>query len=431
MRLFILLILFCVSAQVLAGELEQAYEKEYAYLVAEKKALEQRLDELNKHQDENLEKVIAEIDAQQKVFLEKQNMTDRLNRQIVDASRDVDHVENDKLLLDTTINQAIESLNKLNVEINEDTDSFKQLAHAYSQATKIIGSDAEVITTPGQYFMPGGEAVTGEIINVGRIAKYGNSQQGGGILAPAGNNQFRVWSAQTQSIAQQLAEHLYPATIETFFFDSIEKGIEKEDEKTFRDEVKASGTVGEVILGLGIVGLLLVLIRIIFLNKASSNIYRTVGTVNKEIENGNVDKALDVCKKNSSAVSNVIAATLRSLHKERDHIEDIISESILNESSKIDRFGSAILVIAAVSPLLGLLGTVTGMISTFDIITEYGTGDPKLLSSGISEALLTTKYGLVVAIPLLLMGNLLSSWGQKTKNDLEQAALHIINTHKV
>ena len=88
------------------------------------------------------------------------------------------------------------------------------------------------------------------------------------------------------------------------------------------------------------------------------------------------------------------------------------------------------MVIAAVSPLLGLLGTVTGMISTFDIITEYGTGDPKLLSSGISEALITTKYGLVVAIPLLLAGNLLSSWGTRTKNDLERAALSIINAHK-
>jgi biopolymer transport protein ExbB len=70
------------------------------------------------------------------------------------------------------------------------------------------------------------------------------------------------------------------------------------------------------------------------------------------------------------------------------------------------------------------------MISTFDIITEFGTGDPKLLSSGISEALLTTKFGLIVAIPLLLVGNLLSTWGRRIKNELEQTALHMINTHK-
>ena len=91
------------------------------------------------------------------------------------------------------------------------------------------------------------------------------------------------------------------------------------------------------------------------------------------------------------------------------------------------RFGSAILVIASVSPLLGLLGTVTGMISTFDVITEFGTGDPKLLSGGISIALVTTKLGLIIAIPALLVGSLLSAWARNIKRDMEHAALRVTN----
>lgn len=431
MRKFVILLLLFVGTHAQSGELENAYEKEFAYLVAEKKALEQRLEELNRHQDKTLEKVIQEIDSLQSIFLKKQNLTDQINRQIVDASRDVDHVENDSLLLDTTIKQAAESLIKLNVEISENTSYHKQLAHAFSQAKKVIVTDGEVSVSSGRYFVPNGEAVDGNIINVGRIAKYGSSPESGGVLAPAGDGQFKVWSALTQPVAQQLLDNLYLQNIDIFLYDSIERGIEKDVEKTFKDDVEASGLVGEVIIGLGIVGLILVLIRIFFLSKASSNIHKTVGKVNEKIESGDVSEAIEACRKKASAASNVIAATLRSLHKERDHIEDIISESILHESSVIDRFGAAILVIAAISPLLGLLGTVTGMISTFDIITEHGTGDPKLLSSGISEALLTTKFGLVVAIPLLVMGNLLSSWGLRIKNELEQAALHIINTHKV
>ncbi|MEM1082143.1 MAG: MotA/TolQ/ExbB proton channel family protein, partial [Pseudomonadota bacterium] len=95
----------------------------------------------------------------------------------------------------------------------------------------------------------------------------------------------------------------------------------------------------------------------------------------------------------------------------------------------LNRFGAFILVIAAVSPLLGLLGTVTGMISTFDVITEFGTGDPKLLSGGISIALVTTELGLIVAIPMLLVGNLLSGWAEGIKDNMEKATLRIINQY--
>ena len=99
----------------------------------------------------------------------------------------------------------------------------------------------------------------------------------------------------------------------------------------------------------------------------------------------------------------------------------------MNENRALDRFASFILVIAAVAPLLGLLGTVTGMIHTFDIITVHGTGDPKLLSGGISEALVTTMLGLIVAIPLILLGNLSNGWAENIKDSMEQSALHVVN----
>jgi biopolymer transport protein ExbB len=85
------------------------------------------------------------------------------------------------------------------------------------------------------------------------------------------------------------------------------------------------------------------------------------------------------------------------------------------------------MVIAAVAPLLGLLGTVTGMIATFDIITEFGTGDPKMLSGGISEALVTTEFGLIVAIPAVLLGNLTKGWAEGVQGELEGQALELLN----
>ena len=126
----------------------------------------------------------------------------------------------------------------------------------------------------------------------------------------------------------------------------------------------------------------------------------------------------------------MITATLRNVEREREHLEDIVSESILHESTHLNRFGTFILLVAGVAPLLGLLGTVTGMIQTFDVITEFGTSDPKLLSGGIAVALVTTMQSLMVAIPCLLVGNLLNGWAESIKDDMEKAALKIVNLYQ-
>lgn len=84
-------------------------------------------------------------------------------------------------------------------------------------------------------------------------------------------------------------------------------------------------------------------------------------------------------------------------------------------------------ITAAAAPLLGLLGTVTGMIKTFNLITIFGTGDAKSLSSGISEALVTTELGLIVAIPALILHGILSRMAKEKLGTLEQTALSFIN----
>ena len=94
---------------------------------------------------------------------------------------------------------------------------------------------------------------------------------------------------------------------------------------------------------------------------------------------------------------------------------------------KLERFLPFIALTAAAAPLLGLLGTVTGMIDTFNLITIFGTGDAKSLSSGISEALITTALGLIVAIPALILHGLLSRMARKKIDEMEQTAVSFIN----
>ena len=91
----------------------------------------------------------------------------------------------------------------------------------------------------------------------------------------------------------------------------------------------------------------------------------------------------------------------------------------MRQETKVMRYIGTILVLSAIAPLLGLLGTVTGMITTFDVISEFGTGNARALASGISEALVTTQSGLVVAVPGLLIGGFLFQRAQKIKGRME------------
>ena len=111
-----------------------------------------------------------------------------------------------------------------------------------------------------------------------------------------------------------------------------------------------------------------------------------------------------------------------------ESLETNAAEAILLTQPYVRRGVSLLAVVASVAPLLGLLGTVTGMIGTFGMITEYGTGDPRLLSGGISEALLTTQFGLMVAIPALLFQTTLYRSGDAILRRVEKFAINVLRT---
>jgi len=106
--------------------------------------------------------------------------------------------------------------------------------------------------------------------------------------------------------------------------------------------------------------------------------------------------------------------------------EIILEEAILKEVPRITRYNALIKLLVAVSPLLGLLGTVTGMIITFESITLFGTSDPKLMADGISTALVTTVQGLTVAIPLLFVHTFIAAKAKTIIDVIEQQSIGLI-----
>ena len=123
----------------------------------------------------------------------------------------------------------------------------------------------------------------------------------------------------------------------------------------------------------------------------------------------------------------MLAVGVKHIKEPRELIEEAMYETVLRTKLKVQRFLPFIAICAASAPLLGLLGTVTGIINTFKMITVFGSGDVKSLSGGISEALITTKFGLIVAIPSLLLHAFLSRKAKGVTDNMEATGVTFIN----
>jgi biopolymer transport protein ExbB len=131
--------------------------------------------------------------------------------------------------------------------------------------------------------------------------------------------------------------------------------------------------------------------------------------------------------KNKKLIPKVLLTAIAFKDQTRQDMENALQEAILGEIPRIERFLSTLGMLAAIAPLLGLLGTVTGMINTFHVITYYGTGDPRMMSGGISEALVTTMLGLAVAIPIMLAHTFLSRRVETQIARMEEKSVAFVN----
>lgn len=128
----------------------------------------------------------------------------------------------------------------------------------------------------------------------------------------------------------------------------------------------------------------------------------------------------------NSPLGRVLAAGLANRHRGRDIIKEAIEDTGRHVVHELERFLNALGTIAAISPLLGLLGTVTGIIAAFNAITSQGVGDPRVLAGGIGEALITTAAGLLVAIPSLVGYRYLRGRVDGLVVDMEKEALRLV-----
>ena len=177
------------------------------------------------------------------------------------------------------------------------------------------------------------------------------------------------------------------------------------------EQISFGGGVGYTILAMGAIGLIIALMRLVALQITAKRVRAQTKTTTPSMDNP-LGKIYAVLEANPNATPEVL--------------EPKLDEAIMRETPKLERFQPLLKVIAGVAPLMGLLGTVIGMIKTFQTITLFGTGDPKLMADGISQALITTVEGLVVAIPLVFLHSLISGRSKELIEILEEQSAGMV-----
>jgi biopolymer transport protein ExbB len=282
-------------------------------------------------------------------------------------------------------------------------DDIKQvwilLLEEINQAGKVVRFEAPVITANG-------EEVTSTVTRSGvftatsggRFLKY--LPESGNLVELARQPALRY--REMASDLEQAGEGLHAMAVDPTKGSILGLLVRSPD---LAERIGQGGSIGYLILLLGAAGLLIVVYRYLWLGRMDRRMKRQ-----RSSDEPGLDNPLGRLMATAAEVAQAGAEVLTMRFE----------ETINTEARRLNFGLTTLTVFAAVAPLLGLLGTVTGMIETFQSISLFGTGDPKLMSGGISQAMITTQLGLVVAIPLLLMHSFLHGKANNMVALLEQ-----------
>ncbi len=290
---------------------------------------------------------------------------------------------------------SIEEIDRLSYEIQREM----------TESGRVVRFNTPVITADG-------EQVNMDVVRIGSF----------NIIA---DGKFLQYSADTGKVSElqrqpkprytDSAADLVNATdgLTTFALDPTRGQIlSLEVQKAnFRERIEQGGWVGYIILGLGAIGLLIALLRFV-------SLFTTGMKVNSQLKSNEINT--------NNPLGRVLSVASSNPNSDTETIELKLGEAIMQETPGLSWGLVFLKVISVVAPLLGLLGTVTGMINTFQAITLYGTGDPKTMAGGISQALMTTVMGLVVAIPMVLLHTWLSGRSKRIVHVLQEQSAGII-----
>jgi len=294
-----------------------------------------------------------------------------------------------------------------------------------------IQAQGEVKMLRNQIVDRKGIEITADILMLGNFTASYQSPDESGFLLYSDNSQrlFALSKLPSTRLCKKINKYMDGHT-DTVPID-ISRGAalrQLTHKLSLFEQIPKGGPIVWPIIGIFILAVLIILERFFYLIRKDMNPEKLMGKIDNLIMQGKWTKCRELCDKyHKRPLSKVLLAGINFKDAERIDIENALQETILREIPPLERFMSTLGMLAAIAPLLGLLGTVTGMINTFQAITFFGTGNPRTMSGGISEALVTTMLGLTVAIPIMLCHTILSRKVENLIAKMEEKGVTLVN----
>ena len=409
------------------SRLSDVQEKVFNASIAEKEkgyALERRIEEVEKNLD----------DTKQQWGYVKSVITDLLDKEVqVPAGLFPIDFDTAQLQLET-IRRTFRKREGVSTAIRD--------VARYSLATLAMQRQCSMVKTT---ILPDGEEqVLMTVARFGSVFGYGMCEDGRMYTIAQsgreGSDRYRIKRIENELLKQNLAPRFetwlsdgYPSG--PVLFDVMQNdqsrvllsGKKETRLERVKKFFKSGGPVMIPLALLPLWALILIFIKLVQFAGRRFLARRTFKRLVKYLDNDDIGGARTYVQKRKDSAVRTAAPCLHPSTSSRKVAESAVKEVLYTESNHLGSHLNTLAVIAGVAPLLGLLGTVTGMIRLFEVITHFGTGDPKLLAGGISEALITTEIGLIIAVPVLLAHNFLRNYKNGITAQLQIGALQLMN----
>lgn len=431
------------TIQKQSGIIAQEASDTQALLLEDQETLQARLQELK----ESVSGLEASLQDKKDAFKVLQEDEKQLKQDLESEREEVEEVQGSLVGTAKNLMQLMEKnpvgplmhdhkehLSK--VADRQDLPRMDEIRSVVDCGLAIMDETGQIQRFSGSYMDAAGREQNGTLALIGGLTAMYHSKQGTGYLQPGPKGRELMAVGGALPWLTKRSVRAYMAGDKEEVPVDISKGsvfAKISREQTWGEWFRAGGFLVWPLFGIAGLALVLVAERLIFMFGIRANSDRIMNLITHLAENNEWQKCRELCAAHRRApLCRVIGKALDQVGAGRQAVENALQEGVLSQLPRLERFLPTLNVLAAIAPLLGLLGTVTGMISTFQAITIFGTGEPKVMAGGISEALITTQIGLGVAVPIMFLHHLLDRRVDKIIGDIEEKgaafSLLVLNT---